>query len=148
MPTVVQLRLPGLLRVNPFPVPGIVHFEWYVPVDGRHHRYFQFSVKWITGWSGRRFRWAYWLWWRWLAHVQFNGQDAWMVELMDPFYSEEDGWHRERLFRPDVGLTAWRKHCHENARGVQTIATSDNSAANPNAPFSGAKVTGGQTYES
>jgi Homotrimeric ring hydroxylase len=68
---------------------------------------------------------AYWLWWRWLAHVQFNGQDAWMVKLMDPFYSEQDGWKRERLYRPDIGLTAWRRHCQENARRVQKIAVED-----------------------
>jgi phenylpropionate dioxygenase-like ring-hydroxylating dioxygenase large terminal subunit len=119
--TKTQLRLPGFLRVNPFPAPEIVHFEWYVPVDERHHRYFQFSVKWTTGLKAWRFRLAYWLWWRWLAHVNFNGQDARMVQLMDPFYAEEDGWNRERLFRPDVGLTTWRKYCHENARGVQRL---------------------------
>jgi hypothetical protein len=44
-----------------------------------------------------------------------------MVRLMDPFYAEEDGWNRERLFRPDVGLTAWRNYCHDNARGVQQL---------------------------
>ena len=43
---------------------------------------------------------------------------------MAPFYQEEDGWHRERLFRPDVALTNWRKHCHENAREVQKIFSS------------------------
>lgn len=118
-PTKTHLRLPGYLRVNPFPNPGIVHFEWYVPVDESHHRYFQFSVRWTSGLLAWRFRLAYWLWWRWLAHVQFNGQDAWMVQLMEPFYSEEGGWQRERLFRPDVGLTAWRVHCHENGREVQ-----------------------------
>jgi phenylpropionate dioxygenase-like ring-hydroxylating dioxygenase large terminal subunit len=118
-PTKTQMRLPGYLRVNPFPAPDIVHFEWYVPVDERHHRYFQFSVKWTSGFKAWRFRLAYWLWWRWLAHVQFNGQDARMVKLMDPFYAEENGWERERLYRPDVGLTAWRKHCHEQARAVQ-----------------------------
>ncbi|MGH7817341.1 MAG: Rieske 2Fe-2S domain-containing protein [Candidatus Binatia bacterium] len=121
-PTKTQLRLPGFLRVDPFPTAGIVHFEWYVPVDERHHRYFQFSVKWASGFKAWRFRVAYWLWWRWLAHVQFNGQDAWMVKLMDPFYAEQDGWKRERLYRPDIGLTAWRKHCQENARAVQKIA--------------------------
>jgi len=120
-PTKTQLRLPGYLRVNPFPAREIVHFEWYVPVDKRHHRYFQFSVKWTTGFKAARFRLAYWLWWRWLAHVQFNGQDARMVALMDPFYAEEDGWKREKLYRPDVGLTTWRKHCHEHARAVQKI---------------------------
>jgi phenylpropionate dioxygenase-like ring-hydroxylating dioxygenase large terminal subunit len=122
-PTKTQLRLPGYLRVNPFPAPEIVHFEWYVPVDERHHRYFQFSVKWTTGFKALRFRLAYWLWWRWLAHVQFNGQDARMVALMDPFYAEENGWNREKLYRPDVGLTTWRKHCHEHARAVQKIAS-------------------------
>jgi len=122
-PTKTQLRLPGYLRVNPFPAPEIVHFEWYVPVDERHHRYFQFSVKWTTGFKAARFRLAYWLWWRWLAHVQFNGQDARMVALMDPFYAEENGWNREKLYRPDVGLTTWRKHCHEHARAVQKIAS-------------------------
>lgn len=125
-PTKTQIRLPGYLRVNPFPAPGIVHFEWYVPVDERHHRYFQFSVKWAAGFKAHAFRAAYWLWWRWLAHVQFNGQDAWMVKLMDPFYAEQDGWRRERLYRPDAGLTAWRKHCHEQARGAQTTVNRAN----------------------
>lgn len=121
-PTKTQLRLPGYLRVNPFPSPGIVHFEWYVPVDATHHRYFQFSVRWTSRVKAWRFLAAYWLWWRWLAHVQFNGQDAWIVKLTEPFYSAEGGWERERLFRPDVGLTAWRKHCHEQARAVQKVA--------------------------
>ena len=129
-PTKTQLRLPGFLRVDPFPSVGIVHFEWYVPVDGRHHRYFQFSVKWTSGLKALRFRLAYWLWWRWLAHVQFNGQDAWMVKLMDPFYSEQDGWKRERLYRPDIGLTAWRRHCQENARRVQKITVEDDGYRN------------------
>jgi hypothetical protein len=122
--TKTQLRLPGVLRVNPFPAPGIVQFEWYVPVDERHHRYFQFAVRWMTGWRALWFRLAYWMWWRWLAHFHFTGQDAWVVGLIDPFYAEEDGWRRERLFRPDVGLTNWRKYCHENARGVQKIFSS------------------------
>jgi hypothetical protein len=48
-----------------------------------------------------------------------------MVKLMDPFYSEQDGWKRERLYRPDIGLTAWRRHCQEHARQVQRIAVED-----------------------
>lgn len=116
--TKTQLRLPGVLRVNPFPAPGIVQFEWYVPVDERHHRHFQVAVRWVSGRRALRFRLAYWLWWRWLAHFHFTAQDTWMVALMEPFYAEEDGWRRERLFRPDVGLTNWRKYCHENARRV------------------------------
>ena len=44
-----------------------------------------------------------------------------MVQLMDPFYAEENGWKVERLFRPDVVLIAWRKHCHEKGREVQRL---------------------------
>ena len=58
-PTKTQLRLPGVLRVNPFPAPGIVHYEWYVPVNERHHRFFQFSVNWTSGLKAWRFRLAY-----------------------------------------------------------------------------------------
>lgn len=124
-PTEEELRLPGYLRVDPFPTLGIVHFEWYVPVDGRHHRYFQILVKKATGLKAWRFRLAYWAWWRWLAHVHFNGQDAEMVRLSDPFYQDEGGWEREILFRPDRVLTAWRKFCHENGRTVQQINRTD-----------------------
>ena len=41
--------------------------------------------------------------------MQFNNQDAWMVELMP-----ESG--PERLYRPDASITGWRKLC-ESARG-------------------------------
>ena len=144
VPTKVHLRLPGLLRVNPFPTPGIVHFEWYVPVDESHHRYFQFAVRRASGLRAWRFRLAYWLWWRWLAHVQFNGQDAWIVKLMEPFYAEEDGWNRERLFQPDVGLTTWRIYCHENARGVQKIFRAERSGDAEASDFSSSSTGAGE----
>jgi hypothetical protein len=57
------------------------------------------------------YRLRYFLYRRWLFHVQFNNQDAWMVELM-PETSPE------RLFRPDVSITAWRRLC-EHARGEE-----------------------------
>ena len=98
-----RLALTGFLRVDPFPTPGIVHFEWYVPSDERHHHYFQISVKKTTALNAWRFRLAYWLWWRWLGHVHFNGQDAEMVQLTDRFYSEEgagggNGFSAQMLF--------------------------------------------------
>ena len=42
---------------------------------------------------------------RWLFHGQFSGQDARMVEATDA--------PPERLYRPDVSLTEWRKLCEE-----------------------------------
>jgi phenylpropionate dioxygenase-like ring-hydroxylating dioxygenase large terminal subunit len=134
-PTVSALHLPGYLRVDPFPARGIVHFEWYVPIDATRHRYFQILVKKATGLNAWRFRLAYWLWWRWLAHVHFNGQDAKMVRLSSPFYEEEGGWDREILFRPDRVLTAWRKYCHENCRGVQEISWTAKKNSGPSRPL-------------
>jgi phenylpropionate dioxygenase-like ring-hydroxylating dioxygenase large terminal subunit len=120
-PTKVQLRLPGFLRVDPFPGPGMVHFEWYVPVDETSHRYFQFAIKKASGIKAVWFKFTYQLWWKWLAHVLFNNQDAWMVESMEPFYTRMGGWEKEKLFRPDAGLTAWRIFASENGRAVQGI---------------------------
>ena len=31
--------LPCSLEVEPFPVPGVIHFEWYTPIDEDHHSY-------------------------------------------------------------------------------------------------------------
>ena len=43
--------------------------------------------------------------------MQFNNQDARMVELMPETAPE-------RLFRPDASITAWRRLC-EHARGEE-----------------------------
>jgi phenylpropionate dioxygenase-like ring-hydroxylating dioxygenase large terminal subunit len=105
----ISIRLPGTLR-NRYG-GGDSHFAWYAPVDARHHRYYQFLVKRARGPAALRYRAEYWGWRRWVNHVQFNNQDAWMVELMPETMPE-------RLFRPDVSITAWRKLC-EHARGEE-----------------------------
>jgi len=35
----VSIWLPCGLKVDPFPSPDIIHFEWYVPIDENNHRY-------------------------------------------------------------------------------------------------------------
>src|SRR3546814_3110093 len=37
----ISIWLPGVLKVDPFPDPSLTQYEWYVPVDGDHHLYFQ-----------------------------------------------------------------------------------------------------------
>jgi phenylpropionate dioxygenase-like ring-hydroxylating dioxygenase large terminal subunit len=102
----ISIRLPGCL-VSQY--KSHAHYEWYVPLDRDHHRYAQFLVTRARGWAAWEYRLRYWLYRRWLFHVQFNGQDGWMVELMP-----ETG--PERMFRPDASITAWRRLC-EHARG-------------------------------
>jgi hypothetical protein len=35
----------------------------------------------------------------------------------------------ERLYRPDVSITAWRKWCHETARGARQATPAATTAA-------------------
>jgi hypothetical protein len=55
-----------------------------------------------------RFRLYYWLWVRWIFHGLFNDEDRLMVDVMDA--------PPERLYRPDVSITEWRRLCEDLAR--------------------------------
>lgn len=98
----VSIALPGVLRVH---YGGWIHFEWYLATDDGRHRYVQFVVKHASGIGAWLFRLRYWLLLRWVFHVQFNDQDAQMVELMRT--------PPEQLFGPDHSLIAWRNLCEE-----------------------------------
>jgi len=96
----VSIALPGVLRVR---YATWTHLEWYVPTQSGRHRYLQFVVKKAGGIRALLFRARYWLFLRWIFHVQFNDQDAAMVELMQT--------PPEQLFGPDHSLIAWRALC-------------------------------------
>ncbi|MGW3952294.1 Rieske 2Fe-2S domain-containing protein [Streptomyces sp. NPDC004752] len=108
LPGFVSIRLPGLLRVA---YPHFIHYEWYVPVDAEHVRYVQIMVRFETGPKAALFKAKYLAAVRWLFHGQFTGQDAWMVDVMDA--------PPERLYRPDLSLTAWRRHIERSRPTVQ-----------------------------
>lgn len=108
LPGFVSVRLPGLLRVA---YPQFIHYEWYVPVDADHVRYVQIMVRYETGARAAVFKAKYLSAVRWLFHGQFTGQDAWMVDVMDA--------PPERLYRPDLSLTAWRRHVERSGVTVQ-----------------------------
>jgi carbazole 1,9a-dioxygenase terminal dioxygenase component len=57
--------------------------------------------------------------WRDEVPTHFNNDDVFAREAMSEFYSNEDGWFRERLFGPDIVITQWRKLASRAARGVQ-----------------------------
>jgi phenylpropionate dioxygenase-like ring-hydroxylating dioxygenase large terminal subunit len=103
-PGFASLSMPGVLRIA---YPGFIHYEFYVPVDSGHHRYVGVMVNFTTGWKTAGFYLKYLAAIRWLFHGQFSGQDAWMVDVTDA--------PPERLYRPDVSLTAWRNLAEEEA---------------------------------
>ena len=95
-----SIRLPGLLRIVH---QKFIHYEWYVPMDDDLYRYVQVMVRFETGLRGTRAKLQYLLADRWLFHGEFSGQDAWMVDVMDA--------PPEKLYRPDVSITTWRRLC-------------------------------------
>ncbi|MFB6676665.1 Rieske 2Fe-2S domain-containing protein [Streptomyces sp. NPDC056390] len=108
LPGFVSIRMPGLLRVA---YPHFIHYEWYVPVDADHVRYVQIMVRYETGAKAALFKAKYLAAIRWLFHGQFTGQDAWMVDVMDA--------PPEKLYRPDLSLTAWRRWIERSKATVQ-----------------------------
>ncbi|WJR76882.1 Rieske 2Fe-2S domain-containing protein [Bradyrhizobium sp. NP1] len=102
-----SIRLPCMLRVE---LGKYMHFEWYVPTKAGHHRYAQVLVKHTNAFNRLFLRLRYWTYIRWIFHVSFNNEDAWMVELTET--------PPEQLYRPDLSIIEWRKMC-ENARGTK-----------------------------
>jgi nitrite reductase/ring-hydroxylating ferredoxin subunit len=112
------IRLPGILRVV---MPDWTDYEMFVPVDARRHRAVFLAVKFASGAPAALFRARFRAYIRPLYYGLLNrGQDQWMIELMQT--------PPERLYRPDVSITAWRKWCQEKARGAPS-ATSGTAAA-------------------
>ncbi|MGH2406850.1 MAG: Rieske 2Fe-2S domain-containing protein [Candidatus Limnocylindrales bacterium] len=102
----VSLRMPGTLRVK---YETWTHFEWWVPVGEDSHIYVQLATMDRGRLENLRFRLYYWLWVRWVFHGLFNDEDRLMVDVMDA--------PPERLYRPDVSITEWRKLVEETTRG-------------------------------
>ncbi|HEV7755696.1 MAG TPA: aromatic ring-hydroxylating dioxygenase subunit alpha [Mycobacteriales bacterium] len=122
LPGFVSIRLPGLLRVA---YPEFIHYEWYVPVDADHVRYIQMMVRFESGAKGALFKAKYLGAIRWLFHGQFTAQDAWMVDVMDA--------PPEKLYRPDLSITGFRRMVEKAGLKVQPYSTPSGSKDNKGA---------------
>ena len=102
----VSIKLPCTLRVQ---YDTWTHFEWWIPVTEDRHIYLQLATQPGRGLRALRYRLYYWGWVRWVFHGMFNEEDALMVDVMDA--------PPERLYRPDLAITEWRKLAESGARG-------------------------------
>src|SRR5579862_1415662 len=89
----ISIRLPGVVRLE-YSTDPYTDYIWVVPVDEDHHQLCQLSVLRARGIRALAFRLHYRLYLYWAHHVQFNGQDAWMISLMRRLPSPV------RLYRP------------------------------------------------
>lgn len=132
---VVGLFMPCGLQVDYFPLPGVLQFEWYTPIDEDHHMYMIAHAARYTNeadaaaFHERCERELSPMVWRQAAGQTdpvgdgptwgFNNYDHWGREQMHHVYQYEDFWHRERLFRPDYLVVRWRMLVAKRMRGLQ-----------------------------
>lgn len=117
----VGLWMPGGLIVNPFPGPGIIHNEYYVPIDEKSHYYFQCGWMRVRNEEERR-EWEGALGhfnWRVPVVECFTREDAEAREGIAKFYGEEDGWRNEIIAAYDIELIMWRIFASDHCRGIQ-----------------------------
>jgi carbazole 1,9a-dioxygenase len=120
----VSVWLPCGLAVDPSPaaavIPGLVHFEWYVPIDERSHTYMVMLGKRVQSPAeAEQFYEEFDPFWMELIVNGFNNEDVAVREAGEQFYAKEGGWYRERLYRPDLIITEWRKLASAHNRGIQ-----------------------------
>lgn len=121
--TTVGLWLPCGLKVTAWPRRGVTHYEWYTPIDADHHLYVQCGVKNDVIADEEREQWREsdgYFQWEVPVVESFTKADIMGREAMQKFYGDEDGWHNERLYQPDLEITMWRTFASKHARGVQT----------------------------
>lgn len=120
VPHNISIWLPGVLRVQPWPIPELTQYEWYVPIDGSHHLYLQTLGRRCAN-ETERAQWArdFATRWRDKALDGFNDDDVWAREATEPFYADDTGWLKEQLFEADANIIEWRKLAAAHARGLQ-----------------------------
>src|SRR3546814_18931330 len=92
----ISIWLPGVRKVDPFPDPSLTQYEWYVPVDGDHHLYFQMLGRQVSSEAERDdFTREFHDKWVDLALNGFNDDDILARESMQAFYADGRGRSEE-----------------------------------------------------
>jgi carbazole 1,9a-dioxygenase terminal dioxygenase component len=122
MPTIkIGIWMPCVNSIENFPDP-FSGFEWLVPVDETTTMCMTIGGKRCASpeeelaWQGEQGH----VEWKIPTVDKFIVDDDFAREGIQQFYEEEDGWYRERMYRPDVEITMLRKFFAANARGIQT----------------------------
>lgn len=115
-----SIWLPGVLKVENFPVGGLIQYEWYVPLDGERHLYVQTIGK-PCDTDEERMAFANDFETTWKPHGLdgFNADDIWAREVTEPFYADDYGWVDEMLCEPDETILEWRRLASRHGRGIQ-----------------------------
>ena len=117
-----SLWLPGVLNVDPWPIPGMSHFEWWVPIDERSHRYFICWGKWTTDPVEQlAFRHEAETKWVALGYENFNRYDVLLNNGMQAFNADPEHAYgsRQIMGRTDGYTIAWQRLASKHNRELQ-----------------------------
>ena len=115
-----SIWMPGVLQIETAVIPHQNQYEFYVPIDEKSHMYFQVLGKTChSEEEAEQHRKMVDEVWTDLQLHGFNDDDVWAREAMEDAYTNGGGWTRERLFKPDACIVAWRKLASKHNRGIQ-----------------------------
>ena len=118
-----SLWLPGVLNVDPFPVPGMCHYEWWVPIDETSHRYMITYAKRTTDPVEQiRFKAEVETVWTHQGYENFNWHDTDLNNGMQEFYADPTTPYGqgETMDKTDGYTISWRRLASKHNRGIQT----------------------------
>jgi len=115
-----SMYVPGVLLVEHWPVTDWAQYEFYVPIDDKHHEYWEVLVGDCGSDADRaEAEFKYKNFFEPLGLYDFNNSDLFAREAMQDFYSEMEGWDREQLCKLDGVIVGWRKLAARFNRGIQ-----------------------------
>lgn len=116
-----SIWLPGVLKVAPWPVLGMAHYEWYVPVNEQQHRYFIAWSKPTTDTAEQvAFREEVINKWKPLGFDQFNATDLVANLGVEQGMAGHAYRSAENLYEGDGYTLVWRRLASRYNRGLQT----------------------------
>jgi hypothetical protein len=118
--TRTSMWVPGVLLVEHWPVTDWAQYEFYVPVDDKHHEYWEIIVGHCNNEDERKeAEFKYTNFFEPLGLYEFNNRDLFAREAMQDFYEHMDGWNQEQLCKLDAVVVGWRKLAARFNRGIQ-----------------------------
>lgn len=131
-PIRIYIFLPCNNTVTNFP-GDLTYYEWCIPIEPGRTRYIICGGKRVKSTEEAE---------SWLGQ---EGYDSWKVPVVDKFfaddnmareslqqfYGDEDGWYRERLYRPDLELAMFRKFFSEHGGELQPTARISTRSGHP-----------------
>ena len=115
-----SMWLPCALKVEPWPILDMAHYEWYVPIDERNHRYF---IAWGKQTDSDESRAAFILEaktkWRDIGFENFNRTDVIANNACQESIEGVRYGRNQVLCESDGCTMAWRRFASKHNRGVQ-----------------------------